>query len=132
MVYLACAMLAVLLALSAIQVQRIITGYRAATGTPWQRFLSAFSHSQTVLLARFGTFASALLVFGINFLPYMDPADPFGQQLQKLIPPQYAPVYMLLFSLAVEYVRKRPGSTDPIVPPQVVMVPPPPAVETVQ
>ena len=132
MVYIACIVLAMLLAVAALQIGRIVAAYRVATGTPWQRFLAAFSHSQTVLLARLGAFASAILVFGIDFLPDMDPTNPIGEKISALIPPQYAPYYFLVFSLLVEVVRKRPGSLDPITPPPLpVVIPPAPPVDVI-
>jgi hypothetical protein len=128
----AIAVLAVLLALFILQLLHIISAYKVATGTPWQRFLAAFSHSETVLLARVGAFVSAAIAVGIDMLPTLDPDSSVGQKIAAIIPPQYAPVYMMIFALLIEMVRRRRSSIDPITPPRMqVIVPPAPPVEVV-
>lgn len=133
MVYVASLVLAVLLALLAIQVLHICIAYQSATGTPWQRFLSAFGHSQTVLLARVATFLAGASVWAVNFLPDLDPSNPIGQYVRSLLPPQYSTYYALGFAVLVELVRRAPGSLDPVtVPPQAINIPLPPSVADIE
>ena len=120
---------AVLFALLAIQVYRVVVGYRAATGTRWQKFLAAFSHSHTVFVARLGTIGAAMVAFTQTLLPLLDPGTQVGAAVQQLLDPKYVPFYFLGFSLLVEYMRKRQSSIDPILPPpQAVIIPPSPVV----
>ena len=132
MVYIASLVLAVLLALLAIQLMHIVQAYQRSTGTPWQRFLAAFGDSQTILLARVAQFAAGFSVLFVNFLPDLDPSNPIGQYFRSLLPPQYSTYYALAFALLVELVRRAPGSVDPVgVPPQALTIPLPPVVADV-
>jgi hypothetical protein len=128
MVYaLAAIAVTLLCALLVIQAYRIVVGYRKATGTPWQRFLAAFSHSHTIFVARLGAFVAAGLAFLQSWLPTLDPATPVGAAVTSILKPEYTPYYLLGFSLLVEYMRRRAGSVDPILPPpQAVVIPPSP------
>lgn len=107
----------VIVIVAAYQVYTVIKGYRAATGTPWQRFLAAFSDSLTILWARLVAFASALFAFGVNFLPTLDPTTTVGQALQGVLKPEYTPYYMLVMAVLFELFRRRRGSADRITPP---------------
>lgn len=132
MVYLAALALAVLMALFILQLHRIIVAYRASTGTPWQKFLAAFSHSQTILLARVASFIAASVAWAVNLLPTLDPTSTIGSKIIELLPAQHATLYGLGFAVTVEVVRRLPGSVDPIAAPaHDVTVPPAPAVEVI-
>lgn len=119
MTYLSIALLVAvfLLGLFAVQLWRIVQGYRKATGTPWQRFLAAFSDSATILWARILAFGSGAISFGISFLPALDPTSSIGTALQTVLQPKYVPWYTLAIAVIFEIVRRRPGSIDPITPP---------------
>lgn len=118
MLYVSAIVIAIILVVfGAWQIRQLIVGYRAATGTPWQRFLAVFSHSATILTARIGAAVTAVVGFIVSFLPAIDPASSLGTSLAGLLKPAYVPWYGLAFALLVEVVRRRPGSVDPILPP---------------
>lgn len=119
-----------LVAAMVIQTYRVIIGYTLSTGTPWQRFLAAFSHSHTILLARAGTFLAALAAAFESWLPTLDPSSQIGTAVTSLLNPKFTPWYFLAFSVAVEYMRRRRASIDPILPPpQAVVIPPTPVLD---
>lgn len=125
--FLAAVAAVVLVALITMQIYRVVIGYRKATGTPWQRFLAAFSYSHTILLSRLVAFGAAILAFIQSALPLLDPGTQAGLAVAAIFPPQYAPVYIAVLMLIVEWVRKRGSSVDPILPPpQAVVIPPSP------
>lgn len=106
-----------LVVLLAVQVHRVYVGYQKATGTKWQRFLSAFSDSLTILWARLLTIVGAVSAFVVNFLPALDPSTTLGQSVQAVLKPEYVPFYALGIGILFEVMRRRPGSVDPILPP---------------
>lgn len=114
--------LAVMLALFALQLHTIIANYKIETGTPWQRFLAAFSHSETILVARVGAFLAAAYAWITSMLPTFDPSSEVGSKLVALIPPQHVPYYMFGFALLIEWVRRRASSIDRITPPPAAVV----------
>lgn len=119
----------VFLLLLAVQVYRIIVGYRRATGTRWQRFLAAFSHSHTIFVARLGSFVAAGLAALQSWLPTLDPTTPIGAAMSAILAPAYTPYYLFAFAVLVEVMRRQQSSVDPILPPpQSVTIPPAPVV----
>ncbi len=116
-----------LVVLLAVQAYRVVKGYALSTGTPWQKFLATFSHSETILLSRIVSFGAATLAFLQSWLPTLDPSSQMGDAIKAVLQPQYTPWYILCFSLLVEWLRRRPGSISPALPPpQAVVVPPAP------
>ena len=114
-----------LLLLIAWQVHQLITGYAAATGTPWQRFLAVFSHSATILTARITTAFGAITAFVAGLLPSIDPSTSLGQSVVALFNPDTAKYWLAgigVLGLIFETVRRRAGSVDPILPPPQAVV----------
>lgn len=106
-----------LIALAVLQLIHIYRAYQGSTGTTKQKFLAAFKHSATILLARATAFGAAAVAWLVNFFPSLDPTSGLGQAIAAVLKPAYTPFYALGFALLFEVVRRRPGSVDPITPP---------------
>ena len=103
-----------------VQAHRIYLGYQKAQGTKWQRFLAAFSDSLTIVWARFVQFIGAIGAFVAWALPQLDPSTTLGATIQQLFTPDKAKYWLVgIMGLGAlfEFVRRRPGSIDPITPP---------------
>lgn len=98
------------------QIIAMVTAYQAATGTIWQRLLSAFDHSATIFFARMLTFISAALAIFGDILPLFDPASSTGSLIVSYINPKYVPLYTLALGIIFELARRRSGSVAPPVP----------------
>ena len=98
------------------QIIAMINSYKTATGTTWQRLLSAFDHSATIFFARMLTFGSAILAVLADVLPMLDPASATGNAIVGYINPKYVPFYTLALGILFELARRRSGSVAPPIP----------------
>lgn len=64
----------------------------------WDKIKAFFAYSETILLARLHVFVGVVL--GV-FLK-MDPG-----LFQSYVPPQWVPIYLLVFGVVLEYARRR-------------------------
>lgn len=123
MTYIIAAIFAVaLLALLGWQFHHIIVVYRRSIGTPWQKFLAAFSDSLTIVWARVVAFGGAILTFATTALPMLDPNSPTGASIAALFNADTLKYWLAgLTALGVlfEVVRRRAGSVDPVLPPAI-------------
>lgn len=104
------------------QIHHIVRVYRQSIGTPWQKFLAAFSDSATILWARLVAFFGAGMTFMSTLLPDIDPSSTVGQYVVALFTPETAKYWLAgigVLGLIFEYVRRRHGSVDPILPPAI-------------
>lgn len=110
----------VLLILLAWQIHHVVVVYRRSIGTPWQKFLAAFSDSLTIVWARLVAFGGAVLTFASTALPTLDPGSTTGATIAALFNAdtlKYWLAGLTVIGLMFEVVRRRSGSIDPITPP---------------
>jgi len=103
---------AVLLALVLFYGYEFYTGYRAATGTTWQRILAGAKGSATILWARFVQVVTAATMGLVSLADFLN-APAVGTAIQTYLKPQYVAAAFVLIAAISEVARRRPGSNNP-------------------
>lgn len=89
-------------------------GYRAATGTLWERLVAGAKGSATILWARFVQVVAALTTWLVSASDLLN-APSVGQAIQTYLKPEYVAAAFVLIAVISEVARRRGGSSGPVV-----------------
>lgn len=111
------AIVAGLVILLIVTTMRFMAGYKAALGTPREKFMAVFRRSGTILWSRILLYVSVLLAAFPSIAAIFTSSPEIQTALQSIFPPQYTPYYLIAVAIITEYVRRQPTSPAPLPPP---------------
>lgn len=108
----AAALNVILAALLGFYAYEFYVGYKAATGTTWQRVLAGARGSATILWARFTQAVTAVVTIFVSMADLLN-APQVGQAIQQYVQPKYVAAVFVGIAIITEVARRRTGSSNP-------------------
>lgn len=97
---------AAVLVLAAFVIYTLGSGFRAATGTVWERLLAAAQGSATILWARFSMLVGALATVLVEAADWLN-APGVADGIKAVMQPSYVAFFIIAMAVMSELARRR-------------------------